>query len=112
MNDNSTVKIGFIRQYWPQLTGILGALIFLTLVYGQFRTLQQEFVDFQRATQERNAALIARIEKAIDILNDEDDGVRGDFEAADAAQDKLEEMRDRATQAELKVWTYENFEPK
>ena len=106
--DNSTIKIGFIRQYWPQLTGLLSAVIFLSIVYSQFRTLQQEFTDSQRAAEERNAALIQRIEKAIEILNDEDDGVRGDFEAADAAQDKLEHMRERATTAELKVWVLEN----
>jgi len=105
--DDEVVKIGFIRQYWPQLTGILTAVVFLSIVYSQFRTLQQEFDDAQRAAQERNAALIQRIEKAIEILNDEDDGVRGDFGAADEAQAKLEEMRERATTAEIKVWVLE-----
>jgi len=105
--DQETIKIGFIRQYWPQLTGLMGGIIFLSIVYSQFRTLQQEFLDNQRQQQERYEAILQRIEKAIEILNDEDDGVRGDFGAADEAQAKLEEMRERATTAEIKVWVLE-----
>ena len=48
------------------------------------------------------------IDKMVNYLNGEDDGVRGDFMSADDAAAQLEAMRDRAITAELKVWFYEN----
>ena len=78
---------------------IVSCLLTVGKILQTITQLQQEVNDLEKA-----------IDKMTDYLNGEDDGVRGDFMAADEAAAKLEEMRDRALQAEMKVWVLENFD--
>lgn len=50
------------------------------------------------------------INKMVEFLNGEDDGVRSDFINADRAIENYEQMRERALKAEMKVWYYENID--
>ena len=49
------------------------------------------------------------METVIQYLNGEDDGVRGDFENADKAIEKYEDLRSEKDKLEIKVWYYENI---
>lgn len=108
-------KFSVLRDYWPQLTFAVAALLFFGRMYSDFGTLKVELLESQRLQQTQWKAFNDKIEKTIAILNDEDDGVRGDFMVGDAHlqenidnQAKIEEMRSEKDKLEIKVWYYEH----
>ena len=90
------MKDNFIKENWGQLIFAAGALLALGKTLNTVTNLQQQVNDLENG-----------INKMVEYLNGEDDGVRGDFENADKAIENLEQMRERATTAELKLWFYE-----
>lgn len=109
-------KSGFIKEYWPQLTSIVIILLTLGQMYSEFKTLKQELKDSIKNTEKMSQEFKEMVEKSVLILNEEDNGVRGDFEVADENLKEqiiesrtYEDMRERATTAEMKVWYYEQM---
>ena len=77
-------------------------------IYSEFKTFRQDQKDIQD-TQTRMWTLFnEKIDKTISILNDEDDGVRGDFGVGDKHIREYEDLRSEKDKAEMKVWFYEN----
>lgn len=114
MKIESGSKANFIKDYWPQLTSIVVVLLLLGQMYSDFNTLKQELVDAQRVQESQWRIFNEKIDKTISILNDEDDGVRGDFGVGDQnlkenikSLQKYEELRALKDRLEMKVWHYE-----
>ena len=108
-------RFSVLRDYWPQLTFAVAALLFFGRFYSDFGQLKLELLEAQRVQQMQMKTFNDKIDKTIIILNDEDDGVRGDFEVGDKhlqenidSQAKIEEMRSEKDKLELKVWFYEH----
>lgn len=79
-----------IKENWPQI-------VFFVLFVISFTTLELKSESNSQEIKE-NSKYIEQIAK---FLNDEDDGVRSDFETADKNIREYEDMRERALKAEI-----------
>ena len=114
MKTKEESKANFIKDYWPQLTTIVAVLLLLGQMYSDFNTLKQEMDDSNAIQQKQWNIFNEKMEKAMQFLNDEDDGVRGDFGVGDQhlqenieSLQKYEELRAERDKLEIKVWHYE-----
>jgi hypothetical protein len=100
-------KTNFIKDYWPQLTTIVMALLLLGQMYSDFNTIKQELRDMAKQQETQWRVFNDKLAETIKMLNEEDDGVRGDFNVGDKHIQELEALRSERDKLELKVWYYE-----
>lgn len=110
-------KSSLIRDYWPQLTSIVMIILVSAKMYNDILIAKQEILESQRLQEKQWMIFNEKIEKTISILNDEDDGVRGDFGVGDEhikedliKLEKFEDLRAEKDKLEMKVWYFEHYQ--
>ena len=89
--EESKKKINPLKDYWPQLTAIFFAGLFLGSNVNSLETVWTEI----SATEREHA-------HDVDVLNDEDDGVRADFVRADECNKEIAKLEDEVLYWKLK----------